>query len=430
MISINTTEVNYRVVTPLYSGGENQCQVYSDYEMWTYLLANGMIDKQQIQANMDMMKRKELLEKHPFSIWRGSDGKWYTYIPDKVRGGIRKKRNTQKEIEDIVAEYWRQQIDNPTLLEVFNGWNDRRLEFQKISKATHEKNICTFKRHYSGIQNRKIKTIVPEYLCDFLERQIPEHQLGAKAFANLKGITKGFFKYAKTNNLIDFYIEDVFKDLDTSDRDFKKVIKEDYQEVYNDEEMEVMIRYLLGNMDLKNLGILLMFVTGMRIGELVTLKNSDFVGNTVKIRRTETRYRDLETGKYVYAVKEFPKSEAGVRDPVIPPEYEWIVRRLRLLNPFGEYVFETNGKRMTTHGVRSRLKVICKKLGIYYKSPHKIRKTYASILMDYKVDSKMVTDQMGHSSISCTEVHYHRNRKTIDKKTAILGSIPEFQMPN
>ncbi|MBP3628624.1 MAG: hypothetical protein J6I95_04060 [Anaerotignum sp.] len=50
--------------------------------------------------------------------------------------------------------------------------------------------------------------------------------------------------------------------------------------------------------------------------------------------------------------------------------------------------------------------------------------------MDYKVDSKMVTDQMGHSSISCTEVHYHRNRKTIDKKTAILWSKPEFRMPN
>ena len=398
--------------------------------MWTYLVTNGMIDKQQIRATMDMMKRKELLEKHPFSIWSGADGKWYTYLPDQNKGRIRKKRNTKKEIEDIVADYWYQQTNNPTILEVFNEWNNYRLELKKISMATHERNVYVFNRHYSAIKNRKIKTITPQYLCDFMERQIPEHQLTAKAFANLKRITKGFFKYAKRNGLIDFYIEDVFKDLDTSDRDFKKVIKEDYQEVYNDEEMELMIRYLLENMDLKNLGILLMFVTGIRIGELVTLKHSDFLGNVVRIRRTETRYLDPETGKYVYAVKEFPKSDAGVRNPVIPPEYEWIIRRLRVLNPFGEYIFEMNGKRMTTHGVRSRLKVVCKKLGIYYKSPHKIRKTYASILMDYKVDTKMVTDQMGHSSISCTEVHYHRNRKNIEKKMEILGNIPEFQMPN
>lgn len=53
----------------------------------------------------------------------------------------------------------------------------------------------------------------------------------------------------------------------------------------------------------------------------------------------------------------------------------------------------------------------CKKLGIYRKSPHKIRKTYG-------------TD--GHTDISSTENHYHRNRRSIDAKSQIISSLPEF----
>ena len=55
-----------------------------------------------------------------------------------------------------------------------------------------------------------------------------------------------------------------------------------------------MINYLEENLDSYNLAILLMFVTGMRVGEVVTLKRCDLEENIVKIRRTETRYRVSE----------------------------------------------------------------------------------------------------------------------------------------
>ena len=36
------------------------------------------------------------------------------------------------------------------------------------------------------------------------------------------------------------------------------------------------MEYLEDNLDIRNLGILLMFLTGIRVGELVTLKHEDF----------------------------------------------------------------------------------------------------------------------------------------------------------
>ncbi len=180
--------------------------------------------------------------------------------------------------------------------------------------------------------------------------------------------------------MICFNVEELFQDLDTSDADFRKVIKEDYQEVFSEEEMPVMIDYLKENLDAKNIGILLMFATGIRVGELVALKHEVFEGNTFKIRRTETRYMG-EDGKYVYDVKEFPKSSAGVRTVVIPEDYAWLCSKIKMLNPFGEYVFmDDKGKRMTTAHIRRRQEKNCRKLGMYQKSPYKIRKTYGTIM--------------------------------------------------
>ena len=266
-----------------------------------------------------------------------------------------------------------------------------------------------------------------EEIEDFLERQIAEQNLTAKAFSNLKTVTRGLLKRAKKRKLIAFNVEELFQELDMSETEFKKVIKEDYEEVFSEEEMPVMIDYLKKNLDAKNIGILLMFATGIRVGELVTLKHEVFDGNTFKIRRTETRYLG-EDGKYVYAVKEYPKSEAGVRTVVVPDDYTWLCSKIRKLNPFGEYIFtDKNGKRMTTNCIRRRQERNCSKLGIYNKSPHKIRKTYGTILLDHNVDNCLIMDQMGHTDIACTENYYHRNRKSIDAKSRIISSIPEFQ---
>ena len=187
------------------------------------------------------------------------------------------------------------------------------------------------------------------------------------------------------------------------------------------------MKYLEDNPDLRNLGILLMFVTGTRIGEIVTLKREDFVQNTFKIRRTETRYCDMD-GKYICEVKEYPKSQAGVRTVIVPDDYTWIVERLLALNYDQEYIFMEEGKRLTTQAIRMRLKRVCRKTAIYHKSPHKIRKTYGSILLDNHIDNRLIIGQMGHTEILCTENHYHRNRRSIERKSGIISAIPEFQV--
>ena len=86
------------------------------------------------------------------------------------------------------------------------------------------------------------------------------------------------------------------------------------------------------------------------------------------------------------------------------------------------------GRRFTTNVIRKRLRKICGEVNIPHSSPHKIRKTYGSALLDHGVDNKLIMEQMGHADIACTEKHYHRNRRSYEKKTKIIDQIPDFQM--
>ena len=397
--------------------------------MLRFAIENGIIDLQCIESKINMIKRDELLSKHKFSIWEGNDGKFYTYLPDKnaKHGRVLRKRTTRKDIEDVVVDYWAKHVEVVTLESAFNEWNDRKLNLKQISNATYSRNQAIFKRHFIDICKKDISDITPLFIEDYLEEQIPKFNLTAKGFAKVKGVTRGIFKRAKKQGYIDFSIEDVFNGMELEDRIFRKVVRDNSKEVFNEKETDLMFNYLLKNIDSHNLGILLMFVTGLRVGELVALKQEDFEGGTIKVRRTETRFKDINTGKVVCEIKDSPKTEAGIRTVVIPSNYEWLIKRIRLQNPFGEYVFMYCGKRIKAEAIRKRLKRICNHLGIVEKTPHKIRKTYGSILIDNNIDTRFITDQMGHTDILCTETHYHRNRKTIEKKSQILGNIPDFQ---
>lgn len=175
-----------------------------------YAIDNGIIDLPNIQSIIDMTKRHELLEKHPYKIWQGSNGKWYTYLPDEIKGRVLKKKSTRKDIEDDIVKYWETNADSPTIEEIFHEWNDYRLELKKIAKSSHTRLEQVFKRHYTEFGKRKIKNVSEDEFIEFLERQIPEHQLSAKGFASLKAITKGILKRAKRRKLISYTFEDVF----------------------------------------------------------------------------------------------------------------------------------------------------------------------------------------------------------------------------
>lgn len=392
-----------------------------------YLIDNGIIDLPNIQSIIEMKKRQELLDNHPYKIWCGSNGKWYTYLPDEMKGRVLKKKSTRKDIEDVIIQYQESVMSNPTIYELFTEWNDHRRDIGRIAKSSHTRLRQVYDRHFKEFGKRRIANVKENEWIDFLEAQVFEHNLSSKAFASLKSVVRGMLKWAKRQGMITYSPDLMLSELDLSDTVFSKKIKEDYEEVFDEDETQKMLSYLIGNRDIRNDGVILLFVSGVRVGELVGIKlqDIDLNSNTVKIRRTETRFK--EGNDTIFAIKEYPKTKAGIREIVIPTSYSWLLKELSDKSKGHEFVFEEDGKRLTTLLIRKRIYSICKKVGVYKKSPHKIRATYDTILLDNGVDKRTVKDQMGHSDISVSEKSYHRNRKSIKNKAVIIDAIADFR---
>lgn len=370
-----------------------------------------MINLSDVQNSIEAMKRDELLKKHSYEIWEGKDGKWYTYLPSKDGGRTLKKRKSRKDLEKVIIDFYKNQKE-VLIKDIFQEWISQKLEYGEIQKQTYDRYKTDFDRFFNNtdISKTDIRKITEDDLEMFIRQTIKNMNLSNKSYSGLRLLIMGIFKYAKKQKYTGISITQFFGDLDLPRKCFARKVVKDDESVFTDSEVEKISRYVRENVSMINYGILLAFQTGVRVGELCTLKYSDIQGNKLRISRTEVRYRDKD-GNYVFEVRESPKTEAGNRDIILSSEAKKTLREIRRLNPFGEYIFMKDGKRIKEKAFSVKIVKICRYVGIKERSMHKARKTYATKLINGGVDESIVVKQMGHTSIDCTKNHYYFNNK-------------------
>lgn len=381
-------------------------------EILQFIIQSGKIDISDVQNSMEDMKRKELLEKHPYKIWEGKDGEWYTYLPKRGSGRVLKKRKSRSDLESIIMDYYKNQQEI-LLDDIFQEWSSQKLEYGEIQKQTYDRYKTDFHRFFdnTNIAKKDIRKITEDDLELFIRNAIRSKGLSNKAYGGLRLLIIGIFKYAKKRKYTEISITQFMGDLDLPKKCFFKKTVMDDESVFTDSEVEKIFTYIKENASLINYGILLAFQTGVRVGELCSLKYSDVQGNKLCIRRTEVRYRGAD-GKYVFEVRESPKTEAGNRDIILNSDAQQTLKAIRKLNPFGEYMFMSDGKRIKEKAFSVKIVKICRYVGIKERSMHKARKTYATKLINGGVDESLVVKQIGHTSIDCTKNYYYFNNKS------------------
>ena len=389
-------------------------------EMLKYAIENGIIDLSYVQEKYEMNKREEILKEHPYKIWEGKDGKWYTYLPDEKNKRKLIKRKEKAQVEDAVIKYHKEQEDDPTVGDLFSEWLEGKLGRTEISNATADRYRRQFSECFTGFLERKVKEIDEGDIEDFMLSVLYSKHMTAKNFSNFRTLVFGIFKYAKRKKYVDFGIKQVVEEIDIPRKAFRKNTKSDAEMSFNDSERSRIMDYLQSNVDIMNIGLLVMFESGMRVGELSALKCEDVSDGCISVRRTEICYE--QDGKRIFAVRDFPKTEAGIREIVFPKRYMPYLRMAEAQSS-GKYLFERNGERLKTQQFRDRLRTVCKKLGIAPKSPHKIRMTYATMLIDGGASDSLVMSQMGHTDIRTTFGHYYKDRMEQSQKREKIEEI-------
>ncbi len=69
-----------------------------------------------------------------------------------------------------MVDYRKSKLQNPTIHEVFEEWNDRRLDLHKISPSSHLRLKQAFRRRYAEFGQRRIKDISEDEVRDFFEK--------------------------------------------------------------------------------------------------------------------------------------------------------------------------------------------------------------------------------------------------------------------
>ena len=392
----------------------------AENDILKFAVENGIIDVDAIRKQIDMNERQKLLAKHTYEIWKGKkNNKWYTYLPDKEKGRVQKERSTRKEIEDCIVEFYK---DDLYLQDVYFQWISNKEKYHEVQPQTIGKYNNNFMRFFlknpdaQNIIRKKFKNIGEEDLEEFIKSTIANMNLTQKAYSEMRILINGIFRYGKKKHYNSLSITSFMGDLDISKRSFKKVIKDSRKEVYQESEVEVLTGNLRARTkDIRALGVLLLFETGLRIGELSGLHKADILENSIHICRTEVKQKN-EEGRWITYVKDFPKSDAGDRYIILSDNAKKTVNMILAICDTGDFLFMENGKRIRSNAFRRKLMRVCKELNIEYRSNHKIRKTYGTMLIDSNVDEAVVAEMLGHTDIATTKKYYYFSNKGEEKK--------------
>jgi len=386
----------------------------SDKELLNYAIENGIIDVNTIKKRIEMEEYQKYLDKHDSRVWQSTDGNWYTYLPEKNKRRLIKRKH-KEDLENLIVEYYKSAEKEPYLEDVFAEWINGKLKYGEIQKQTYDRYMTDFSRFlkHSRLNEVKFKFVSEEMLEDFIKSTIHDMELTSKAWSGCRTLLNGIFKYAKKRGYTTISITQFMGDLDLSKKSFKKRRFTDEESVFTDEEVRMINNYINGREpSIAGLGILLMFETGLRVGEISAIQWQDISDGLLTINKREIHYKD-DTGKYIYEVVDDAKTDAGTRKVILSKNAQIILKRIRVLCPFGEYIFMRNGIRIRGNYFSKRLYYICKVIGITPRSGHKARKTYATKLIDAGLNDNLIISQMGHTDIETTRRHYYFNNQTL-----------------
>lgn len=158
----------------------------------------------------------------------------------------------------------------------------------------------------------------------------------------------------------------------------------------------------------------LLYASGLRVSELTELKMNDIDISNKEIRVTGKgdKERIVYFGDYAKKYLELYLKEG---------------RKELLNNKRSDYLLINNlGDNLSTRGVQMVIDDIVKEASLKHNiSPHALRHTFATDLLNNGADLKSVQELLGHSSLSTTQIYTHITNERL--RSVYLQTFPRQQ---
>lgn len=410
----------------------NTPNILQQYELLRFILNNGMIDLDDVQSCMNAMKSRELLKRHTYKVWQGKDGKWRTYLPDVQKGRVLKKRNTEKEIQNLIVDYYKRlekEKEAVSFYDYFLIWKDRQTKIG-VSNATISKYNTDFKRFFLddslGFSSLDIRKIDDKCIEELIFRTLDRLHIKYRAFQQMFSMMNNIFKKAKFDKVIKDnpceYIDLQLYKRKCDDSRFdpqKRVLDEDgIRKV-----IDVIRKEHLENPNYIPIYALeLALLTGMRAGELAFLRweHIDYQNGYLKVCGSE---------KYNQDAKEYfddkTKTEKERRIPLTEEMIAFFKNLQSIEIKYGyisSHVFSNENGRIHRNTLCSCAVKKCTQAGVPARGLQVARRTFNSQLRTQGVSTVVASSILGHSE-QINERFYTYDVSNMDYKREVVENI-------
>ena len=244
---------------------------------------------------------------------------------------------------------------------------------------------------YLKQNNTDIKKVNYKFLRGYLT-VLYDKKYSKKTIARHISSLKSFFKYLKKQNIIESNPMNLIK-TPKIDKKLPKFLN------YDDLEKILSIPDTTTFLGKRNALILeLLYSTGVRVSELVNIKLNDIDLSEEKIlilgKGNKERY-------VLFGSKAKEKMLDYLKEKTDDSPY-LIVNRY--------------GNKITDRGIRKILDSIILEASLSYKiSPHTLRHTFATHMLDSGADIEIVKELLGHESLSTTQIYTHVTSESLKR---------------
>lgn len=350
-----------------------------------------------------MPRRGENIYKRNDGRWEGrvrkADGK-YKYIYAKSYKEIKEKKKIF--LENVINETDKLCNQKCCASEAFKNWLNSD-DVKHLKSSTYESYFRCANLYiipfFSALENDIITEISSkQFLNSVNDNDKLSQAYKRKIIAVFKVSLRGIITDSQ-------FLEQLLKNIKTKKTNYMR----QPIEVFSVNEQKLIEKEIINSNDIRTLGILLCFYTGIRLGELCALTWGDmnFDSGTMTIINSVARIKNFNDEKYkTKLIVSMPKSRSSIREIPLPCFLEE-----NLINYKGdenEYIFTGTNKPLDPRTEQRIFKKILKNSGVKERKFHAIRHTFATRALENGIDIKTLSEILGHSSaIISLKVYAH-----------------------
>lgn len=363
------------------------------------------------------------------NIFKRKDGRWEArYIKGREPSGKIKYgycygktyRAAKDKVEKIKADIANgQTLSAGAARHRFSFYCDQWLRIKKISvrPSTYIKYETILRKHIKPRLGNCVPVGINETVtAEFTQNLLTEDKLSIKTVQDILRVLHGVIQYTAKQTAGPFAPVDIC---------YPKEVKKETRVLTHNEQAR-FASYLLQDMDPCKFGILLLLLTGIRIGELSALQWKDIsIGErTIRIGATLQRLHDgeLNNGRHTKIAIGTPKSGMSVR---IIPMTNYTAELCEKMRACDEaYILTGTTDYMEPRTLQYRIDKYTKACGLEGVHAHTLRHTFATRAVEVGFEIKSLSEVLGHANTSITlERYVHASmdlkRANMDKLTSM-----------